>query len=270
MFRPMDWGTYAATVAGAVISGVAILWIVAGYYHVRYYRLRRHEPETWKCQPKRWPTAKQQKKAMMLSTMNLSIGGLITGNLVYALTHGWKTPIYFDVADYGWAWSIGGTVVLFVLVDGAAYYMHRFMHTKLFYRYVHSWHHRYGATSPWVVTAMHPVEFLTFQVGTFLPLFLLPFHYVSVIVVFVYILVFNIIDHSGVRLRSMWPWQGPSTYHDDHHLYFHVNFGQHLMLWDRMHGTLRRVSRKYGEDRFGGKGEPGADTEPREDEFVRY
>ena len=39
----------------------------------------------------------------------------------------------------------------------------------------------------------------------------------------------------------------------------HVNFGQHLMLWDRLYGTLRRVDRKYGEHVYGGKGEGGSD-----------
>jgi hypothetical protein len=75
-------------------------------------------------------------------------------------------------------------------------------------------------------------------------------------VIFVCILVFNIIDHSGVRLYSRWPWQGPTMFHDDHHVHFHVNFGQHLAFWDRFHGTLRRTGRRYGVDVFGGKGEP--------------
>jgi lathosterol oxidase len=92
---------------------------------------------------------------------------------------------------------------------------------------------------------------------------------VSIIGVLTYILVFNIIDHSGVRLESRWPWQGPSLYHDDHHVHFHVNFGQHLMLWDRLHGTLRRLDRRYGNDVFGGKG-AALDETSSPGPFVRY
>src|SRR5690606_13456630 len=106
-------------------------------------------------------------------------------------------------------------------------------------------------------------------------LFFIPFHFLSVVAALIYILIFNIIDHSGVDLVSSLPWQGPSRYHDDHHVHFHVNFGQHLMLWDRMHGTLRRENRTYGVDVFGGKGKEGAlgaqraSTEAKPN-FIRY
>lgn len=268
----IDWAEWALIATISVLGGVAILWVVGGYYHVRYYLRRRGDPASWKCQPTRFLRPDQQRQAMVLSTMNLTIGGLISGTLIYALGHGLQTPIYFDVAERGWPYLLGSTVLLFVLVDGLAYYAHRAMHAKLVFRYVHRWHHRYVATTPFVVTAMHPVEFLVFQAATFLPLFVIPFHYASVIAVFVYILVFNIIDHSGVRLHSRWPWQGPSSYHDDHHVHFHCNFGQHLMLWDRLHGTLRREDRRYGEDVFGGKGEPdgSAPFVRKPPRFVRY
>jgi len=267
----VDWVRYASVVVGSVVAGVAILWLVAGYYHVRYYLLRRHEPETWKLQPKRFPSDKMQRKAMRLASANLAFAGLISGHLVFAMTQGWRGPaIYFDVADYGWAWTIGGTAVLFVMIDGAAYYVHRLLHVKWLYRRVHYIHHKWGAPSPWVVTALHPVEMLMLQAATFLPLFLIPFHYVSVIVVFVYVLIFNIVDHSGVKLTSIWPWQGPSAYHDDHHVHFHVNFGQHLTFFDRMHGTLRRVDRRYGKANFGGKGVSADGAEDQPPAFVKY
>ena len=96
------------------------------------------------------------------------------------------------------------------------------------------------------------------------------FSTVFLIVVLVYVLTFNVIDHSGVDLRSRLPWQGPSRFHDDHHLYFHVNFGQHLMIWDRLHGTLRRQKRSYGREVFGGKGVPISDEGKELPPFVEY
>ncbi len=251
----VDWATI---VAASVLGGLAILWTIGGFYHLRYYVLRRHEPERWKCQPKRFLSPKMQRQAVLLSHLNLTIGGILSGTYIHAILHGFPTPMYFDVADYGWAYTLASTLVLFVLVDFVAYWAHRILHAKVWFRYIHRWHHRFVAPTPWVVTAMHPVEFVFFQVTAFLPLFVLPVHWMSAVFVFVYALVFNVIDHSGVRLHSRWPWQGPTTYHDDHHVHFHVNFGQHLMLWDRLYGTLRRVDRRYGEQVFGGKGEGGS------------
>ena len=233
--------------------------IVAAYYHFKYYVRRKDDPESWKCQKERWLRPGQHTNAMVRSSINLTIGGFNTGILIYAMTQGLKTPIYTDVNEHGWAYTIFSTIILFLLIDASAYYVHRFLHFRPLYRRFHKIHHRFVATSPYVTTAMHPVEFLALQFASFLPMAFMPVHAASAGIVLIYILIFNIIDHSGVRLQSSLPWQGPSTYHDDHHLYFHCNFGQHLMLWDRIHGTLRRQDREYGAEIFGGKG-AGDDT----------
>jgi Delta7-sterol 5-desaturase len=267
----MAFAAWLAIVVPSMLAGLAVLWLLAGYYHLRYYVRRRHEPETWKCQPRRFLTGQQQRQAILLSNMNLAIGGLVSGSFIYAMKHGFSPPLYFSVRAYGWLYTAASTALLFVLVDGLGYYAHRLLHTRPLFRHVHHWHHRYVATAPFAVVAMHPVEFLFFQAATFLPLFVIPFHYLSVIAVLVYTLAFNIVDHSGVRLRSRLPWQVPTAFHDDHHLHFHVNFGQHLTLWDRLHGTLRRVNRRYGVNVFGGKGEPAEqDVAPGPGDFVRY
>ena len=253
----IDWSLLALCVGIAALVGLLAYHSVAGYYHFRYYVRRRHEPETWKCQPKRFLSPRMHRTAVLLGTMNLTIAGLITGTLVYGvITGAVKTAIYTDVAEYGWAYTIGMTVVLFALTDYINYLVHRAMHIKFLFKHVHCIHHRFVATSGYVATAMHPVELLAQQVASLLLLFFIPFHAVSAMVVLLYILIFNVIDHSGVRLVSALPWQPPSAYHDDHHLHYHVNFGQHLMIWDRMHGTLRRQDRRYGKDVFGGRGAP--------------
>ena len=187
----------------------------------------------------------------------LLVGGTFTWNIVEG-GNTWSS-LYFDPMAYGVAgllWMPVSLVVSLLMMDAGLYYSHRFMHAKFIFRYIHRWHHRYIATTPFVVTAMHPLELIMFQAATFLPMLVLPTYYLSCILVFVYILVFNIIDHSGVKLQSRLPWQGPSSFHDDHHVYFHCNFGQVLTFWDRFHDTLRREGRRYGVDVFGGKGKP--------------
>lgn len=59
---------------------------------------------------------------------------------------------------------------------------------------------------------------------------------------------------SGIDLEAVWPWQPPVRFHDDHHKYFHVNFGFNTQIFDRFHDTLRKKSRKYSETMFGGRG----------------
>lgn len=267
-------GLLAVCIGIATLTGVAVYHLAAGYYHYRYYVRRRHEPKAWKCQPDRFLSAEMQRTAILAGTGNLALSGVITGLLAYGIASGsLNTPIYTDVSEYGWIYTIVMTAVLFVVTDCINYWVHRLLHMRFFYRRFHRFHHRFVATSPYVVTAMHPVEFLAQQAASFVPLFLIPFHVASAVAVLLYVLFFNIVDHSGVRLVSRLPWQPPSRYHDDHHALFHVNFGQHLMIWDRLFGTLRRQNHRYGQEVFGGRGTPvaGDATVPAQPApFVRY
>ncbi len=263
----IDWRELAVWMGIAVGVGLLVFHSVAGFYHVKYYVLRANDPENWKCQPERRLPSRLQRKAVLLSTSNLAVAGALTGILLYAIEHGMPTPIYYDVADYGWAYTLLSTALLFVLVDAIAYYVHRALHGEFLYRKFHRAHHAFVATTPYVTAAIHPVVFITLQVTTFAPIMLIPFHAASIALVFFYVLIFNVLGHSGVRLRSRLPWQAPSDYHDDHHAHFHVNFGQHLMWWDRLHGTLRKEGRTYGVEVFGGKGAPAA---AGSDDVIRY
>lgn len=72
----------------------------------------------------------------------------------------------------------------------------------------------------------------------------------------VYTYYHGIIDHSGVNFKAFWwqPWQPDAIFHDNHHQYFHVNFGFNIFIWDKLHGTYRRKDRVYNEDFFYGQG----------------
>ena len=270
----IDWSLFFSCLVIAILGGMIPYHAVAGFYYHKYYVRRRESPEAWKCQPERIPSSEELKSAVLRGTVNLTWAGAITGTLVYFVIEGsLQTPIYTDVAEYGWGYTIGSTILLFVLTDWSAYWVHRLLHVKFFYKRIHVRHHRYIATTPYVALALHPLELFWQQMATFLPLFLIPFHAASIAAVLVYILVFNVIDHSGVRLVSALPWQPPSAFHDDHHRHFHVNFGQHLMLWDRIHGTLRRQNRRYGPEVFGGRGlikDTGVAQDSAANPFVRY
>ena len=134
-------GLLATCIGGATLAGLVAYHAAAGYYHYRYYVLRRHEPETWKCQPKSFPTPRQHRTAVLVGTRNMILSGVLTGILVYGVVTGaLKTPIYTDVAEYGWAYTLGMTVVLFVMTDCINYWVHRALHIKFLFKHVHRFH----------------------------------------------------------------------------------------------------------------------------------
>jgi len=52
--------------------------------------------------------------------------------------------------------------------------------------------------------------------------------------------------------------------------HFHCNFGFNTLIFDRMHGTLRRKNRKYGERVFGGRGKGEAAGTEHDNTFMDY
>jgi len=84
------------------------------------------------------------------------------------------------------------------------------------------------------------------------PVFLVPLHTAVYFGNMIYLYYYGIVTHSGINLKSIWPWQPEVMFHDNHHQYFHVNYGFNTTIWDRLHGTYRKKDRIYNEDIFGG------------------
>jgi Delta7-sterol 5-desaturase len=123
---------------------------------------------------------------------------------------------------------------------------------------VHRWHHRYVAPTVFTTTAMHPLEFVIFMAALLVPAFVIPMHAGVYVLVIAYTYLVGMIDHAGIRLRFKLPLHGDARFHDDHHVYFHCNYGHHTSLFDRLHGTVHRPDRRYDEHTFGGQGAPPA------------
>ena len=115
--------------------------------------------------------------------------------------------LYFDVAEYGWTYTVLSSVGFFVVGDFGLYWAHRSggCVRKGPYRFAHCIHHRYRTPSAFTAVAAHPFELLTFQVVTMAPIFLVPLHPGGVIAVLLY-QVLGLADRS---LRDPL-WDGPS------------------------------------------------------------
>ncbi len=247
--------TLAAYVVLAIAGGLGMYFGIGGFFEWRYYR-RRGEAETWKIQPRRWPGPRARRNEILLGAANLTAGSIASGIFAHHVATGGETAIYFDLQTHGLAFTLATAVGYFLLTDAMLYGAHRLMHRKTLFRYIHRVHHRWTSPTAFTSAAMHPAEFVLYQGLMIAPLFVLPIHVGGVIAVLLYHNLIALLDHSGVDLASALPWQPPPRFHDDHHVHFHVNYGQTLGVWDRVFGTWRRAGRVYGEHVFGGKGAP--------------
>jgi lathosterol oxidase len=257
-------------VAGSLVSGLGIYVLLGGFIYHRYYRMRKEEAAQWKCQPQRFPSERMRRYDLRLGIFNLSIGSALSGMVAYLAVRG-HTALYFNFDRYGIALSILLALGYVLLTDLGLYAAHRLYHRPALFRAIHRFHHKNTTPTPFTAYAMHPVEFLTYESIAILPVFFYPVHAAVVIATLLYSNYVALLQHSGVRMSSILPWQPATRFHDDHHLCFHVNYGQNLMLWDRLFGTLRRHGRRYGAEVFGGRGAslvPG--SAQRDDEVPRY
>lgn len=193
---------------------------------------------------------------------SLSLGSLLSSALACWVMNGGFTTMYYNVNDHGILWWIVQWPVVFISQDYLTYWAHRIYHWPLLYKHFHKLHHTYKQPTAFSVTAIHPVEFVSIQMIYILPMFTLPVHYVPFCSLLIYIYGHGLINHSGINFKHFWwqPWQPDTIHHDNHHQYFHVNFGFNIEFWDHLHGTARRKDRVYHEGIFGGVGKSLTDA----------
>jgi lathosterol oxidase len=250
----------AACVGMSLFVSLATFWGLGGLVHHVFYVRRRERARDWKLQPKRFMPPRLVRHAFWLGSLNMAIGACLGGLFAWHVLRGGWSMLYFDPLAYGVPWLIASALVSFFLIDAGLYYSHRLMHRPWMFRHVHRWHHRYTAPVVFTTTAVHPIEFLFFATAVLLPALVVPVHWAVYVAVVAYTYLIGMIDHSGIDVRWPLPLHAGNRFHDDHHVFFHCNYGHHTQIFDRLHDTVRHEGRRYGIDVFGDHGAPVKET----------
>ncbi len=165
----------------------------------------------------------------------------VCDNAFWSLASGVTVWSMFEAITL-WAWTTGVipkaswstnadyltalTVVFFFASSSHFYLVHRLLHWKPLYRSVHELHHRNVNTGPWTGLSMHPVEHLLFF-SMFFVWWLVPAHPSVIILTGFFKGLGPAVSHSGfdwllVRGRKV---SAGDWFHDLHHRYFEVNYG---------------------------------------------
>mmetsp|Transcript_4613 Transcript_4613/g.6897 ORF Transcript_4613/g.6897 Transcript_4613/m.6897 type:complete len:420 (+) Transcript_4613:157-1416(+) len=230
---------------------------VCAYYHgashlENEYNVKRKGKEAeWKCQPNRILSEKLHAEEVFWGCFNATLAGFLGMGLFMLHLNYPFLKFYYDL-DRGWLHFFRGFLIVFFWIEAWAYTAHRFLHKKFIYKYIHKWHHRYIAPSAFSAFGMHPFEFLLFQSGGIACCVLFDIHIMAFFAVVTYVSAHGQIDHSDVWMEGEFPWQPSAKYHSDHHSCFHVNYGQNIVLFDWLFGTLRQKQKTYTEETFHG------------------
>lgn len=76
---------------------------------------------------------------------------------------------------------------------------------------------RYHSPTAYSFIAMSPFELVFYDSIFIAPLFLFPVHAAVYVGNLIYVYYFGLVDHSGIKMTSIFPWQPDTMFHDDHH-----------------------------------------------------
>lgn len=229
--------TRAGVALAAVLGYFSMYVIVCGSIHMSYTHIWPEEGCRLSIQGKPM-TSEELNKAILFSCKSICSLAAVSNFMYYGMK-GWT--------NIRWAWpelcELPWLALAYVVVDVLAYLVHRFMHRPWWYARVHKVHHLWKSPNCWTVSALHPVEFLALTSTTMATLVSVPLSFFTVTVFLVCIFVCNAMDHSGMHLESLWLsrmlfWQAHPEFHDNHHKYFHANYGAMVDWWDRLGGTF--------------------------------
>ena len=143
---------------------------------------------------------------------------------------------------YGFLFEIGCSVVLFLLfTDFLIYWIHRGLHHKSVYKYLHKTHHLWKVPTPFASHAFHPVDGFLQSCPYHIYPFLFPLHKIVYPRLFLAVNFWTVSIHDGdYRVPDILkPIVNGSAHHTDHHLLYNYNYGQFFTLWDRIGGSFR-------------------------------
>lgn len=222
-----------AALTGAVWLGHVIAYVAMGlaldYWNRRnparrIQKLRRGEA-------RRAAEIRQSLRALV------PISVLMAGGLV-AQIHG----LVLWQADLSLWQGLGMLVVTLILFDAWFYWAHRAMHLPKLYKY-HRVHHQSKAPTVWSTYSDHPIDAVAHQAFLLLAPLILPIPPWVLIAHRAIDHVNGTIGHAGFEYFAAPGARRPSpglctTFHDQHHERFTVNYGNFLSIWDRMMGTI--------------------------------
>jgi sterol desaturase/sphingolipid hydroxylase (fatty acid hydroxylase superfamily) len=201
-----------------------------------FFRARKIQPNRF-----RWEIFRRE---ILFAIISITISATIITYITAQLTqHGFIT---YNKSPTTW-WVIGLEFALsFFAFDTYFYWLHRWMHQKTIYKWVHKIHHYSTAPNLLTTLSVSPVESIIN--GGFTPLFLslMVVHEDTMKFLIPCNIIMGLYVHSGHEFLPRWwnkswatKWFITATFHDQHHKYFNFNYGGYTTIWDFICGTVR-------------------------------
>ena len=185
----------------------------------------------------------QRNREILYSLISSVLFALVAIVMIMLWQEGY-TKIYHQWNEYP-LWYHPLALVFAALIHETYYYwLHRWMHHKSVYQYVHRIHHESINTSAWTSFSFHPLESLLQAIIIPLIFMVIPIQIYLLLLFLLLMTVSAIVNHAGVEIfpkNFNKHWLGKyfigATHHDQHHRKFLLNYGLYFTFWDELMGT---------------------------------
>ena len=199
-----------------------------------------------------WKSNKIKKKRPSVSTVSKEIGYSLGTLLLYSLgiwlfkylIDSGRTGHYLEIEDMGIIYFIISTIFMIFLHDTYFYWLHRLLHNKAFFKYVHLVHHKFHNPTPFAAFAFHPLESLLSMGIVPIIMIIMPWHPIALMVFVTFMTAYDVFIHLGFNFKGLriLKWQNTPVEHDWHHTHSHGNYGLYFTFWDRLMGTYMKTN----------------------------
>ncbi|XVE91479.1 hypothetical protein REPUB_Repub01dG0013600 [Reevesia pubescens] len=221
----------------AIFMPILVYWIYSGFYlmleSLENYKLHSKQEEDEKNLVSRMTVL----KGVLLHQISQSVVMFLS----FKLTGGNDTGASVE-QPFSYIALIRQLVIAMVVIDTWAYFIHRLMHYKFLYKYVHAQHHRIVVPYSYGGHYMHPVEGFLDTLGGSITLLLSGMSPKTSMFFFCFAIIKLVDDHCGMKIPGN-PFHifftNNSAYHDVHHQLYGTkyNFAVYFAIWDRILGT---------------------------------
>lgn len=236
----MDW----TKIIGILLENARNYFLTAGIAFFIFYILLKKRVEIKKIQSK-FPQNKDYQREIFFSIISIIIFSFPPIFILFNDDIRPYTQYYTEISQHSKLYFFSAFILMIFIHDTYFYWLHRLMHNKYIFKYVHLIHHKSTNPSPWAAYAFHPFEAIL-ESGIFvLLLFIMPLQDWHLIIFFICSLIYNVYGHLGFELypkgfNRNWfgKWINTSVNHNMHHRYFEGNYGLYFTFWDRLMGTI--------------------------------
>jgi len=228
----------AISLTWITLVGVHLLYFIFGYLSYTFifnHEMMKH-PRFLK---------NQVRQEIMCSVKAFPLMMLLTLPWFVAEVRGYSF-LYDNVSDYGWGYLVFSVLFYLVFTDYGIYWIHRWEHHPVCYKWLHKPHHKWVVPTPFASHAFHPLDGYAQSIPYHLFIFMFPLHKTLYLVLFVLINFWTIFIHDSDMITDH-PLEkivnGPA-HHTLHHLYFTVNYGQYFTFADRYYDSYRQPAKE--------------------------